>query len=800
MPIRRDLACMLLLCVFTALAFAAPLSPSEQLSWGDHNLVYLPRWHAIVSAFQTGHLPARTPTTLGGLPVEQLLNGTYTLLSPIVLLGGIKMGYDVFVWAHVALTALGIFVLARQLGANRLAATLAGAGALFGPLISFENLLVSLIAVAYTPWVLWAFARILQQPSLGSIALLGLSAGCQLQGIMPEIVVLDVIGGGVILIAFPPRNLVRSSLYFLVGCILSFSVASLELFPALQALQGSHRAAGFPLAERSAWSLYPLRAIGFIFPGFFGLPDIPFASWVDELETTRHYLNSIYIGPSIVIAVLGIINAGTRLRLRVVLVLVLAFGVLMSLGIETPVYPTVSSLPVLSSGRYPIKYLLVAYMALIALLPIGLQLAREKPKYLLIGVFLYFLAASSSSIWVGLGGLDDTISSAIKPDTLLSWPNIDKAAAVKIVTDAQQVRITHSLSFIIMLILLVWVMYNKPSKEQFLTTSLVILLATDLALAANFSIPTVPASIKPPPELQDSLTGHRYLSFNKIAPRQVIDPTVSIHRQTRIDAILRTPALGTAINTHYYDADAQGGFGSLAGNAMVGAATGARKGTMLLRMGVTRVLSAKPLKRVPDITVAVPNAMTEKIFFLGTNRGHATAFSCWSLVGSSEDPHKIQDLFTDPVGQDIAVTFLPPGADPGVQIVCPDPPALVTPLKEKVTDSGNRVEINTFFDRKQLVVIMETHSIGWHTYIDGQEVETLEAEAGFVGAFVPAGPHHLRFIYEPLLQRWIPVSLVGFATCLVLLIIEAVQTIRSKSTETTLASEHTGEQGEEPPN
>lgn len=56
-----------------------------------------------------------------------------------------------------------------------------------------------------------------------------------------------------------------------------------------------------------------------------------------------------------------------------------------------------------------------------------------------------------------------------------------------------------------------------------------------------------------------------------------------------------------------------------------------------------------------------------------------------------------------------------------------------------------------------------------------RQTTAAEAEAGFVGALIPAGAHHVRFVYEPLLTRWIPVTLAGLAFTLGLLVLGGLQ-------------------------
>jgi hypothetical protein len=419
-----DLVLALGLVTLAALAFSHALGPDTGLFWGDHGLVFRQRWWFAQDALRAGSWPARTWASASGLPLEQLLNATYTPLTLLLFLGDFEVTYDVFVAAHVAVLAVGAFGLARSLGATPMEAGAAAAVAFLGPIISFENLLVGLAGLAYLPWVLWALRRLLQAPSPANVAALGLAGGFHLQGIMPETALLDVLAGGLLVAVTRPQLHLRTAAALGAGLLLAGGIASVELMPVLETLAGTPRGAGFSLAEQQRWSVHPLQLLGTAVPSGFGLPELPTLRRPFEVSD-RLYLVSIYLAWLPELALVALARRRTRGWAAALLALALLFTVV-ALGPATPLHGMLAQLPVLRSGRFPVKYLILTAAALAALVVPGLRAAREHPKALALLLALRVALLAGLLQALSMEEVQAYLQTWIAPVTLGRFPTVPR--------------------------------------------------------------------------------------------------------------------------------------------------------------------------------------------------------------------------------------------------------------------------------------------------------------------------------------------------------------------------------------
>ncbi len=298
-----------------------------------------------------------------GYPVELLLVG----------LCGSRWALAVGPPLHLFLAMLGCAQLARALGARALGAWLAGAVyGLAGFPLSCVNLLQLLHGLAWAPWVLLAFRRLVETPSPGRSAALALVGALQISTLSGEIALQTAVAG-LFLIPRTAWSEVGRRLGHVAGAgLLALLAAAPVLCGLLTLLTGSARAAGFPAERALAYSASPVVLAESVLPRLFG--DVHAFSdrgfWGQPFYAQGYpYLLSLYLGPVVLLIAL---RAG-RSRLWVLAVL----GLLLSLGAYGPFGRL---LPVLLAPfRFPVKFFFLTSLAVALLAGRGLDRAAAGP-------------------------------------------------------------------------------------------------------------------------------------------------------------------------------------------------------------------------------------------------------------------------------------------------------------------------------------------------------------------------------------------------------------------------------------
>lgn len=72
-----------------------------------------------------------------------------------------------------------------------------------------------------------------------------------------------------------------------------------------------------------------------------------------------------------------------------------------------------------------------------------------------------------------------------------------------------------------------------------------------------------------------------------------------------------------------------------------------------------------------------------------------------------------------------------------------------------------------------ILQITTSYSDGWKAFVDGKETQVIKVNEGFIGTFVEAGKHQIRFEYEtPLIKVAIILSIIGIISFIVIWILE----------------------------
>lgn len=314
---------------------------------------------------------------------------------------------------HFPLAAAAMYVLARDLGASRGGAFVAGALYACGGLaVSSLSLFIFLEALAWAPAVAW----LLRRAALGGgrqAALAAVATAVSVSTLAVEFAAQAALLGWVLGILAQPdlRGLRRLALASGLAALL----AALPMALTLGIVGESLRGAGIPPFELLQRSVHPLTLLQVLVSDAFGPPAQPlqFLAWGRLFADGSPYFTTYYLGPvavALAVAGLGALGRRERLLLCLLLLAMLAYAI----GRHLPLAPALA--PWVRFFRFPAKALLLPYM--ITALLAGLGVSRigrgEGGKPLLASA----LAVAALGTLCGLGA-------GLMPERVTDWLGAD---------------------------------------------------------------------------------------------------------------------------------------------------------------------------------------------------------------------------------------------------------------------------------------------------------------------------------------------------------------------------------------
>jgi hypothetical protein len=323
------------------------LSPAN---FGDLFTFHQPMRHLAAEALQQGRLPFWNPYIFSGLPL--LANPQAALFYPVSALGFVLPLTPALSWdflLHLCWAMLGVALLVRQ---ARLPAAAAWTAALLYALSPFlifrvtEGIPTLLAALAWAPWCWLAWAS-------GRYGWLGLVWALQLLSGHGQFLIVNAAGMGLWALV-SPRRLRRLAVLLREG-LWALALTAAQWEPTREFLALSVRrswprayALGYSLDWASLSSLWSPSAAGDpLRGGWAGPPSVFF-------ET-----RALCVGlAGLALAIYGL----SLKRRRAATLALLAAGVLLALGANSPVYRAAE--PLLASLRTPSRWLLLSLWAL----------------------------------------------------------------------------------------------------------------------------------------------------------------------------------------------------------------------------------------------------------------------------------------------------------------------------------------------------------------------------------------------------------------------------------------------------
>jgi hypothetical protein len=647
---------------------------------------------------------------------------------------------------HLPLAALAAYWLARELGAGREGAFVAGAVyALSGFALSCLNLYVFLQALAVAPLAGGLLRRAAARGGRAvpaSAAAVALALTTLAVEFVAQAVLLGVLLG---LVSTRARVAARR---LVAALALGVGLAGVPVALVAGLLPETPRGAGFGPDVALANAVHPAVLLQALLPSLFGLPSAPAEAWWGGRFFSKGlpYFLSLYVGP-LVLALAAVGAFALPRRSRAVVLSLAALGLWYALGERGGLAPLVSSLPLGGLFRFPSKSLLLVHFAVALGAGFGAERLREgvRPWAVLAGG-----AAACALLALALAVL---VTAA--PVPLVEWSGVAGAfwpALADIVRREAGVVLLLALATAA----LAWAVARgrlRPGPAVALVAALVI---ADLARAgAGLNRQVHPSLFDPLPEmaalpLRDPGGGRVFSygldhspAFRDFLARGGKELTLAgffLHRQllgpyTNVLDDLPAPEAKdlTSFATRPRELSP----------AMYDPAAVGRLVPWLRNAAVSRVLSLDALSHpdlVPLGTVPPgPPGLAIRLYALSPTwpRAHV---ACRVAVAEGREAALLGPY--------------DPGFDPARDVVleAADRPPGATCTAGRVVRSssaGGRAAFEVESNASGYLVVRDSHARGWRAAVDGVSAPVLRANGKHRAVAVPAGRHEVVLEYHP---------------------------------------------------
>lgn len=354
---RASTAAMLAL---TALLFVfyAPILAGKVMVDRDLFRLFIPDAHFLRTSLLSLEWPLWNPHQRLGQPFAATLYSQvyYPLHVILVLLLAPAAALSVQIIVHVTLLAVGAYAACRAFGLDRVPSWVAAGAAGFTPLLSqMTSQLNILSAIAWTGFQLVALRQLSLAPSPRTFALATLSFAASITCGSPEMLLLQLALGALLVVLHQPR---RNRLLAALTPVAASLMTLVVLLPAAELALRSTRTTA--MADATSWSasFLDLGSIAVLSPR--GVPR------ADFLPTTTMGVSVVFL------AALALTNLR---RTRAAWPFAIAASALLILSLGRHFAPSVLllGLPPLSLFRYPSRYLVGAAFCIAVLAGFGAQ-------------------------------------------------------------------------------------------------------------------------------------------------------------------------------------------------------------------------------------------------------------------------------------------------------------------------------------------------------------------------------------------------------------------------------------------
>lgn len=409
---RHGVASAALSLVALVLITFLPLVLGRVLFERDIQTYWFAQVETFVGTVAAGCWPVWDPWVAFGQPMlakpdTQVLY-PFTWLNLILPLG---LAYTLLVLTHLVLSGIGLFRLARRLGAEGGGAFVAAAvWMLSGPLVSMANVWHHFVGASWMPWVLEAAesasasgGRPRHVLRWGLLTGLQVLAGSADVAAMTALVAAVLVARHLVSPGAGTRLRLRVAGGALAAVALGLGLSAALWVPTLEVARRSARWS-LPASTQEFWSLHPLSLLQLGLPLF--LVDLPLrAEWRQALfEGREPFLESVYVGlPALALAGAALLG---RARHALFLTGIAVLSGLVALGRHTVFHATaVALLPPLAILRFPQKAMIVVALALALLAGLGFEAWSRSDFWKSRWGFVLGLGLAASGALIALAGV-----------------------------------------------------------------------------------------------------------------------------------------------------------------------------------------------------------------------------------------------------------------------------------------------------------------------------------------------------------------------------------------------------------
>jgi hypothetical protein len=736
---RPALGPLLILAGVAAVLFWPAVSLQGVYFIGDANH-YLPRLAWVADHLRAGRFPLWNPHLSLGTP---MFSGFYPLhqLFFLVLPAGPAYNYDIVF--HILLGATGMFALARSWGQSRSGALLAGIVYGFGGFtLGHIQHLVILVGLAWIPVTFVCAERFFETLAPRAIALGAASVGLAVLGGQPQIVAYGLLAlGAYAAVRLAQRwrtdrgsfTRVLSGLAAMI--VLGLLLGAVFVLPFSEwinfiSVEEHFKSALFAKGSGPAiFPLYPGQLIRFVAPFWSGG-----SGWRPQMGSSLVEC-ALYLGLlPVALAPLGV----TRRNWRALFLMGLAaVAVLMALGPHGPLYPLLADVPILTSGRTPLRYMALVQFAVALLAGFGLDAVADGKRRRAAAVMVAVLLAAAIAI-VGVsrgdgrppvfpGGRPDALTLS-QPDTLVLLGTLVGCAALVVLLAYARVRgaVALALGFVV-------------ADLTYFESQLVFNTVGPMAIYTdNGTAAAIRRDGAEPPRF------YSWASYNVSGPTLLYENRdVAGYVAHSGEALIGAMAMRFGLQNFTgssLDSPEQQDLFSVVGRRGV---FDSRSATLVGIYGGCYVIGgtkiAAPelrLVRAGDVNVYRNDVALPRAFLAATARTVANDRAAFAVVKRPDfDPR------AEVVIEDTAPDY-PTSPDPRAS-----PEASIT------VDEPDRVVVDASVDRPAWLVLNDSFAPGWRVTVDGRPERVFRANAFVRAVPVPVGRHRVEFAYAPVSVR-----------------------------------------------
>lgn len=410
---------ILLLVALTCVLFFDVLFLGRGFFKGDLFPYHFPMKKVVRDLGVADGIPYWNPAYHAGQPLAA--NPAYELFYPpqwLIYVGSYPFAFQLHILLHIAIAAIGMYLLLRELEVRDAAALFGAAAFAFGaPYLSLLIRLPFLFAMTWLPLVILCARRVVLHGRPRDVALGAIAFGLQaLIGEPTTVLQTGALVAAYIIYKKAWKALPRIALMFAGG----LAIAAVHLVPAVDHARDTVRAEGFNWQITSNWSTPPRRVAELAYPQLWRAMRNPQG---EQAIRTMYdyriepYISDIYVGLLLAALILAGIIRGVRGRWFVVVVTLLS--ALFAFGQYGPFLKLLHDWHLLPSIRYPEKFLLTGLFVLLVWGTIVLDRVAEDAK-------LRKLAIGIVAVWMIVGAFV-WISGAT---VTLPDPQLAEAAAI----------------------------------------------------------------------------------------------------------------------------------------------------------------------------------------------------------------------------------------------------------------------------------------------------------------------------------------------------------------------------------